>query len=267
MISNQTGSGGDEDAKADDEGGEEDEAESSEMSAGQKIIAANRKARLQKEKNASENSASGSGKLGGPVHAWCDRVGQQGMRKDKSGGLKGCSGRTLDVLRTIDHSQLPNNVDLVVALVRYIAGQPKKPAEDSGGGAASHPHPTLTSLPPNPLRTLTSSSPHHHPILTFSLSQVLVFLPGTAEINGMLRAMQSDRELGRKERFLLLPLHSELSTSEQKQVFRHPPNGVTKVVLSTNIAEASVTIDDISFVVDCGTHKEMQYDRAHSLSL
>ena len=47
MISNQTGSGGDEDAKADDEGGEEDEAESSEMSAGQKIIAANRKARLQ----------------------------------------------------------------------------------------------------------------------------------------------------------------------------------------------------------------------------
>ena len=67
-------------------------------------------------------------------------------------------------------------------------------------------------------------------------------------------------------RYLLLPLHSELSTSEQKQVFRNPPAGKTKVVLSTNIAEASVTIDDVSFVVDCGTHKEMQYDPHTSMA-
>ena len=38
------------------------------------------------------------------------------------------------MLRTVDHGELPNNVDLVVQLVRFIAGQPK-PAADSGGGA------------------------------------------------------------------------------------------------------------------------------------
>ena len=35
---------------------------------------------------------------------------------------------------------------------------------------------------------------------------------------------------------------------------------VLQVVLSTNITETSVTVNDISVVVDCGTHKEMQYD-------
>ena len=198
MLSKQNGNGGTEgesDCVDVAGGGAEGEDDAGEMSAGQKIIAANRKARLQKEKNASENSASGSGKLGGLVHAWCDAVGQQGMLREKSAGLaaRSCSGKTLDVLRTLDHGQVPNNVDLVVQLVRYIASKPKSTDAASGGGA------------------------------------VLVFLPGTGEITTMLRAMQADRELGRSDRYLLLPLHSELSTGEQKQVFRHPPPGVTKV--------------------------------------
>jgi ATP-dependent RNA helicase DDX35 len=50
----------------------------------------------------------------------------------------------------------------------------------------------------------------------------------------------------------LLPLHAGLSTDEQLAVFAPAERGERKVVVSTNIAEASVTIDGIRFVVDCG---------------
>lgn len=44
------------------------------------------------------------------------------------------------------------------------------------------------------------------------------------------------------------------------QVFDYPPDGVRKCIVSTNIAETSVTIDGIRFVVDSGKVKEMSYD-------
>eukprot|EP00976_Prorocentrum_cordatum_P034021 692648-Prorocentrum_minimum.AAC.1 len=64
------------------------------------------------------------------------------------------------------------------------------------------------------------------------------------------------------EKFLLIPLHSTLSKEEQHLTFSKPPPGVRKVVLSTNIAETSITIDDVVYVIDCGRAKENRYDPA-----
>lgn len=47
---------------------------------------------------------------------------------------------------------------------------------------------------------------------------------------------------------------------DQKAIFQQPPVGVRKIVLATNIAETSITINDIVHVVDSGLHKEERYD-------
>lgn len=57
-------------------------------------------------------------------------------------------------------------------------------------------------------------------------------------------------------RCVVYPLHSSLSNEEQQAVFTRPPEGVTKIIISTNIAETSVTIDDVVYVIDSGRMKE-----------
>ena len=100
----------------------------------------------------------------------------------------------------------------------------------------------------------------------YGASAILVFMPGLAEITDLFKLMKAHHELGDAARYRILPLHSSLPSHEQKGVFLVPPAGVTKIVLSTNIAETSVTINDISVVIDAGTHKEMQYDPAIGMS-
>lgn len=90
---------------------------------------------------------------------------------------------------------------------------------------------------------------------------ILVFLPGLAEIQTIYDSL-SDHPLfsPRAGKYLLVPLHSTLSNEEQGLVFRRAPKGMRKIVLSTNIAETSVTIDDCVFVIDFGQMKEKRFD-------
>lgn len=91
---------------------------------------------------------------------------------------------------------------------------------------------------------------------------VLVFLTGREEIDHAVQAV-SERAAQAGSRYKAiqpLPLYAGLSTEQQMYVFDKPPDGTRKVVFSTNIAEASVTIDGIAHVVDCGFVKLRAYN-------
>lgn len=96
---------------------------------------------------------------------------------------------------------------------------------------------------------------------------VLVFLPGLAEIKMLYEQLKSNRMFNNRgaSRCAVYPLHSTLSNEEQQAVFSRPPKGVTKIIISTNIAETSVTIDDVVYVIDSGKMKEKRYDATKSM--
>ncbi|XP_027628805.1 putative ATP-dependent RNA helicase DHX57 [Tupaia chinensis] len=96
---------------------------------------------------------------------------------------------------------------------------------------------------------------------------ILVFLPGLAEIKMLYEQLQSNPLFNnrRSNRCVIHPLHSSLSSEEQQAVFVKPPIGVTKIIISTNIAETSITIDDVVYVIDSGKMKEKRYDASKGM--
>ncbi|KAJ3022647.1 UNVERIFIED_CONTAM: hypothetical protein HDU68_009010 [Siphonaria sp. JEL0065] len=89
---------------------------------------------------------------------------------------------------------------------------------------------------------------------------VLVFLQGAMEIKMCIDTIQND--IGALYRLDLIPLHAQLSPKEQTKVFKRPAKGVRKVVVSTNVAETSITIEDVVFVIDAGRVKEMKFENS-----
>ncbi|KAK7896352.1 hypothetical protein WMY93_021677 [Mugilogobius chulae] len=96
---------------------------------------------------------------------------------------------------------------------------------------------------------------------------VLVFMPGLAEIKMLYEQLQSNRMFNNRgaKRCVVYPLHSTLTNEEQQAVFSRPTDGITKIIISTNIAETSVTIDDVVYVIDSGKMKEKRYDATRSM--
>lgn len=95
---------------------------------------------------------------------------------------------------------------------------------------------------------------------------ILIFLPGLGEIQLLHDALNDSSVFSeRAGRYLILPLHSTLTNEEQSRIFARAPTGKRKIILSTNIAETSVTIDDCVFVIDCGQMKEKHFDTNRSM--
>ena len=82
---------------------------------------------------------------------------------------------------------------------------------------------------------------------------VLVFLPGEREIRDAAEVLRKHHPAGAE----LLPLYSRLSAAEQDRVFR--PAGARRIVLATNVAETSLTVPRIRFVVDTGLARVKRY--------
>ncbi|CAA7028259.1 unnamed protein product [Microthlaspi erraticum] len=95
---------------------------------------------------------------------------------------------------------------------------------------------------------------------------ILVFLPGVAEIYALLDRLAASYRFRGPCADWLLPLHSSVASTEQKKVFMRPPEDIRKVIIATNIAETSITIDDVVYVIDSGKHKENRYNPHKKLS-
>lgn len=89
---------------------------------------------------------------------------------------------------------------------------------------------------------------------------ILIFLPGTMEIERCVRALSAS-----SSQFLAYPLHASLTPAEQKRVFQHAPKGRRKIVCATNVAETSITIDDVVAVIDTGKVKATTYDATNNI--
>ncbi|WP_145190581.1 ATP-dependent helicase HrpB [Pseudomonas sp. URMO17WK12:I11] len=87
---------------------------------------------------------------------------------------------------------------------------------------------------------------------------LLVFLPGQAEIRRVHQSLQD--ELGDRRDLVLCPLHGELDLDAQRAAIDPAPAGLRKIVLATNIAETSLTIDGVRVVIDAGLARVPRFD-------
>jgi HrpA-like RNA helicase len=89
---------------------------------------------------------------------------------------------------------------------------------------------------------------------------VLVFMPGWDDISRMYRILSTTREFMDAKKYKLIQLHSGIPRKAQDAAFEPLQPGEHKIILSTNIAETSITIDDVAVVIDSGRVKEKMYD-------
>ncbi|XP_036365710.1 3'-5' RNA helicase YTHDC2-like isoform X2 [Octopus sinensis] len=106
----------------------------------------------------------------------------------------------------------------------------------------------------------------HKICTTSSEGAILVFLPGYEDIVGVKEKILEEKRF-ESIRYILFMLHSSMQSLDQKRVFKSSPPGVRKIILSTNIAETSLTINDVVYVIDSGKMKEKSFDAFCSVTM
>jgi ATP-dependent RNA helicase DHX57 len=158
------------------------------------------------------------------------------------------SQQTVQSLCNIDESAV--NHELIEALVVHVASTQHVAADDDAHA---------------PKRT----GSEHTAAASSANGAILIFAPGAEEIGRIVRTLQSSPRLAAAANphgVRVLPLHGALPPSQQTLVFQRPQRGELKIVVSTNVAETSITIDDVTAVVDAGRVKEMRFDASRGLA-
>ncbi|KAJ1494855.1 hypothetical protein T484DRAFT_1758770 [Baffinella frigidus] len=98
--------------------------------------------------------------------------------------------------------------------------------------------------------------------MTQGPGDVLIFMPGQQEIEGVVELLnERTKGFGTKlGELIILPIYSTLPSHEQSKIFEETPPGARKVVVATNIAETSLTIDGIVYVIDPGFVKQKSFN-------
>lgn len=98
-------------------------------------------------------------------------------------------------------------------------------------------------------------------------STVLIFLPGIYEIERMHENLNRWRNhVAKDSKIEIYPLHSTIPHEEQQMIFRPIANGARKIILATNIAESSITVPDVRFVIDFCLAKQLITDSATNVT-
>lgn len=132
----------------------------------------------------------------------------------------------------------------------------------------SRPSPSQEDLDlPYPLIAATVS----HVMESSRDGHVLVFCPGWDEIKAVERNLLEPLgplafNFADSSKFSIHLLHSTIPLAEQQIIFEPPPQGVRRIILATNIAETSVTIPDVVYVVDTARVKEIRFDPERHMS-
>ena len=94
----------------------------------------------------------------------------------------------------------------------------------------------------------------------------LIFLPGVKEIRQLTSQIEQYLKTESINNILVAPLHGSLNKQQQDQAIAAPPDSKRKIVLATNIAETSLTIEGINCVIDSGLERTLHYDASSGMN-
>ncbi|KAH9936070.1 P-loop containing nucleoside triphosphate hydrolase protein [Fomitopsis serialis] len=148
--------------------------------------------------------------------------------------------------------------DLLITNLKDIQRRRNSPSDVKGKSSAAKLNPLNVSQPDYvdaAMRTFFQIHTDQPP------GDVLIFLPGQEDIEGLERSIQLyvDRLPKDIPSIVVCPMYAALPPSQQARIFTLAPAGYRKCILATNIAETSITIPGIRYVIDTGKCKEKRY--------